>query len=175
MRAHSCTASAAAPLFRGLGVPEVRIGRLAAILARPMVKVGGEVDSFCTKCQLSLAHTVHAVVDGRPVKVECNTCHGIHRYKGPIGAKAKPASRSVAQERANRPARERAPVVAFEDLLATRNVASARRYSPKERFAVDEVIDHPTFGRGFVSAVREGGKVEITFRSDVKVLIHGRG
>ena len=50
-----------------------------------MVKVGGEVDSFCTKCQLVLAHTVHAVVGGRPVKVECNTCHGVHRYKGGAG------------------------------------------------------------------------------------------
>jgi RNase P subunit RPR2 len=53
-----------------------------------MIKVGGEVDSFCTKCEMLLAHTVHAVVDGRPVKVECNTCHGVHRYKGPAGEPA---------------------------------------------------------------------------------------
>jgi hypothetical protein len=40
---------------------------------------------------------------------------------------------------------------------------------------MDDVIDHPTFGRGFVSAIRDAGKVEITFRSDVKVLVQGRG
>ena len=39
---------------------------------------------------------------------------------------------------------------------------------------MDEVVDHPLFGRGFVSAVRDGGKIEITFRSDVKLLVHGR-
>jgi hypothetical protein len=129
-----------------------------------MVRVGGEVDAFCTKCLMTLAHTVHAVVDGRPVKVECNTCHGVHRYRGSL-------PRSSAGG-APRP-RERAPVVPFEELLASRR-GTPRPYSPKMTFAVDDVVDHPTFGRGFVSAVRDGGKVEITFRSDVKILVHGR-
>jgi hypothetical protein len=36
------------------------------------------------------------------------------------------------------------------------------------------VIEHPTFGVGFVSAVRDAGKIEVTFRTDVKVLVHGK-
>ena len=79
-----------------------------------MVKVGGEVDAFCTKCQLTLAHTVHAVVAGRPVKVECNTCHGVHRYRDPPGhTPTRPSRRAPA-----RPAREKRQWSAFEDLLA---------------------------------------------------------
>jgi hypothetical protein len=135
-----------------------------------MIKVGGEVDSFCTKCEMLLAHTVHAVVDGRPVKVECNTCHGVHRYKGPAGASA---PRSAAAT-ADRPAREKPVAIAFEELLGARR-AAPQPYSPKKTFKMDDVIDHPTFGRGFVSAIRDAGKVEITFRSDVKVLVQGRG
>lgn len=135
-----------------------------------MTRVGGEVDAFCTKCLMTLAHTVHAVVDGRPVKVECNTCHGVHRYRGSVGATP---ARSPAAARAAKPAREKAPVVAFEELLAARS-GPARPYSPKATFSVDDVVDHPTFGRGFVNAVRDGGKVEITFRSDVKILVHAR-
>jgi hypothetical protein len=135
-----------------------------------MIKVGGEVDALCGKCELVLAHTVHAVMSGRPVKVECNTCHAVHRYRDPPGA----ARLGAATARAARPAREKPVTVPFESLLAARNVSAARRYSPRETFAVDEVVDHPTFGRGFVSAVRDGGKLEITFRSDVKVLVHGR-
>jgi len=116
---------------------------------------------------MSLAHTVHAVVEGRPVKVECNTCHGVHRYRYPPG-------RTLPRSPAGGAARTaRAPVVAFDELLAARTGAP-RPYSPKLTFAVDDVVDHPTFGRGFVSAVRDGGKVEITFRSDVKLLVHGR-
>ena len=63
-------------------------GKDPAINRAPMAKVGGEVDAFCTKCELVLAHTVHAMVGGGPVKVECNTCHGVHRYKDPSGAAA---------------------------------------------------------------------------------------
>ena len=137
-----------------------------------MVKVGGEVDAFCTRCELTLAHTVHAVVSGRPIKVECNTCHAVHRYRDPPGSAAR-AARAVGGPRAERPARERAPVVAFDELLAAKTGAP-QPYSPKRTYAVDEVVDHPTFGRGFVSAVRDGGKIEVTFRSDVKLLVHGR-
>src|SRR5512133_2723392 len=136
-----------------------------------MVKVGGEVESFCTKCQLVLAHTVHAVMGGKPVKVECNTCHGVHRFKG--GAGLAP-SRGATGARAERPARERPAVAAFDELLASR-AAPPQPYSPKKTFGVDDVVDHPIFCRGFVSAVRDAGKVEITFRSDVKLLVHGRG
>ena len=137
-----------------------------------MVKVGGEVDSFCTKCQMVLAHTVHAVMGGTPVKVECNTCHGVHRFKGARGASE---PRAAAGARGARPARERPTVAGFDELLASRTRASPQPYSPQKTFAVDDVVDHAIFGRGFVSAVRDAGKVEITFRSDVKILIHGRG
>jgi hypothetical protein len=136
-----------------------------------MVKVGGEVDAFCTRCELSLAHTVHAVVGGRPVKVECNTCHAVHRYRGPAGASA-PARSGAGTAR---PERVRAEVVAFDALLAGKRVAEASPYSPRRTYAVDDVVDHPTFGRGFVSAVRDGAKIEVTFRSDVKLLVHARG
>lgn len=135
-----------------------------------MIKVGGEVDAVCTKCQMTLAHTVHAVVAGRPVKVECNTCHVVHRYRGSLGA---PPSRSSGP-RAEKAVRERPVVVPFEELLAKRGAAVAQPYSPKRTWAVDEVMDHPIFGRGFVSAVRDAGKIEVTFRSDVKILVHAR-
>jgi hypothetical protein len=137
-----------------------------------MVKVGGEVDAFCTKCELTLAHTVHAVVGGQPVKVECNTCHGVHRFRGAIARV--PAAAKAGGPRAAKPARAKAEVVGFETLLAGKKVDAPRPYSPKTTYAVDEVVDHPMFGRGFVSAVRDGGKVEITFRSDVKLLVHSR-
>jgi hypothetical protein len=137
-----------------------------------MLKVGGEVDAFCTRCELTLAHTIHAVVGGKPVKVECNTCHGVHRYRGPAprAAAGGGAPKAARAERAPRAPKE---VAGFDELLAARTGA-AQPYSPKKTYAVDEVVDHPTFGRGFVSAIRDGGKIEVTFRSDVKLLVHGR-
>jgi hypothetical protein len=135
-----------------------------------MPKVGGEVDAFCVRCELELAHTIHALLADRPVKVECNTCHAVHRYRSPPGLAARSAG-SAGRTGSARPGRT---VSGFDALLAARNLAAARPYSPGLRFAVDEVVDHAVFGRGFVSALRDGDKVEITFRGDVKVLVHGR-
>ncbi len=141
--------------------------RAGGYTARPMIKVGGEVDAFCTRCELTLAHTVIAMVGGRPVKVECNTCHGVHRFRGDSAARP-------ARARENSAPRERKVVVSFDQLLQQRNVAASQRYSPRATYAVDQVIDHPTFGLGFVSAVRDAGKIEVTFRTEVKTLVHGK-
>jgi len=136
-----------------------------------MPKVGGEVDALCTKCELVLAHTVIAMVGSMPVKVECNTCHGVHKFRG-TGVATKERS-GPPRAKAVRATKADKTIVAFEELLAKRSGAAVP-YTPKHTFREDDVVDHPLFGRGFVSAVRDAGKIEVTFRSDVKVLIHGR-
>jgi hypothetical protein len=136
-----------------------------------MVKVGGEVDSLCTKCQMTLAHTVIAMVDGRPVKVECNTCHGVHRFRGesPGDARGRPA-----RSPATRAPRERPITQSFDEALRSRNLAAARRYSPRESYDLDQIIEHPAFGLGWVSAVRDVTRIEVTFRNEVKLLVQGK-
>jgi hypothetical protein len=141
--------------------------------APPMPKVGGEVDSFCTKCGMTLAHTVIAMVGGTPVKVECNTCHGVHRFRGDApGASNGPSARRASAP--GRPARERPATISFEEVLREKNLAMAQRYSPRATYQLDQVIEHPTFGLGWVSGIRDATKVEVTFRGDVKVLVHGK-
>ena len=126
-----------------------------------MTRVGGDVDAFCSRCALVLGHTVIAMVGGRPVKVACNTCHAVHAFRG---ATPRPAARPAERRRA----------AGFDELLAARNVAGARRYSSQDTFSEGQVLDHPQFGRGFVSSVRDGGKLQVTFRGGVKTLVHGR-
>ncbi len=127
-----------------------------------MARVGGDVDAFCTRCGLLLGHTVIAMMGVRPVKVECNTCHAVHAFRG------------AAAQGAPRPARDRPRAQGFDELLGARNVAGARRYSPLETYGEGQVLDHPQFGRGFVSALRDGSKLEVTFRAGAKTLVHGR-
>jgi hypothetical protein len=135
-----------------------------------MPKVGGEVDALCTKCELVLAHTIIAMVGSTPVKVECNTCHGVHKFRSPVGT----PKGTAAKPRTPRAPRAAVQAIAFEELLASQRVALAAPYSAKRTYTPGDVIDHAIFGRGFVSAVRDGGKIEVTFRSDVKTLVHGR-
>jgi hypothetical protein len=132
-----------------------------------VLRVGGDIDAYCTKCKMLLGHTILAMVGSKAARVRCNTCQGEHAYKaGPPGT-----SRKSGWE--PRAVREKPRVTSWEALLAERDVASARKYSPKQSFAKDEVLQHPTFGVGLVQEVR-GDKIEVAFKADVKTLVHGK-
>jgi len=128
-----------------------------------MAKVGGEVDAFCARCQLLLAHTVIAMVGTVPIKVECNTCRNVHKYRGASTAVKRPGLRTT----------RGGPTLSFDQLLATHST-QPRQYATSGLFATGDVVDHATFGRGFVSGVKDPGKVEVTFRNGVKTLVHGK-
>ncbi|PTL80978.1 hypothetical protein [Vitiosangium sp. GDMCC 1.1324] len=145
-------------------------------------KVGGEVDAFCTRCRLTLAHTILAMVGTKIARVRCNTCNGDHAFRSAPGTTDRPspsASRSSSggtggtrAPRASRSSEEKV-IISFEEQLAGKDIANAPRYSPKDTYQMDQVIQHPTFGLGLVTAVR-GDKVDITFKSETKTLVHGR-
>ena len=64
-------------------------------------------------------------------------------------------------------------MTSWEALLAGKDLAAARRYSAKEKYAAEEVIQHPLFGIGLVQEVR-GDKMKVAFKADVKTLVHGK-
>jgi hypothetical protein len=137
-------------------------------------RVGGEVVAFCTKCRMDLAHTIIAMDGTKPVRVQCNTCNGQHNYRGKAEAAtkaAKTAKTSKTSTRTTKPKTERVRLT-FEDQLASKK-GGARVYSPKSAFLVDELVNHPTFGVGYVDGVRLD-KVDVVFKSGTKTLIHGR-
>lgn len=137
------------------------------------IRVGGEIDALCNKCELNLAHTILAMVGPKVIRVRCNTCGSDHQYRGTqplVKAKSFSAPKKASAPRTS--AAERV-ILNFEDQLKQKDTAHAKKYSARDTFQVDDVVDHPTFGRGFVTAVR-GDKVDITFRTFEKTLVHGR-
>jgi hypothetical protein len=134
-------------------------------------RVGGDIDAWCTRCKMLLGHTVLAMVGNKPARVRCNTCQGEHAYKaGPPGTGAPATGKGSWQPRS---VREKPQVTTWEARLAQKDVASARRYTPKETFIKEQVLQHPTFGIGIVEDVR-GDKIEVAFKADVKTLVHGK-
>jgi hypothetical protein len=131
-------------------------------------RVGGDIDAFCTRCKMELGHTVLAMVASKPVRVRCNTCGGEHNYRG-SSAPARKSSWVPASERTARPA-----VTSWEALLREKDVSRARRYSAKDRYQRDDLLQHPVFGIGLVQEVR-GDKISVAFKADVKTLVHGKG
>ncbi|HEY2745717.1 MAG TPA: hypothetical protein VGL86_13875 [Polyangia bacterium] len=136
------------------------------------LKVGGELDAWCTTCRLMKWHTIVALVDGKPAKVECQGCGKQHQYRAqPPGDKPEKAPRA----RAARASAPSVPAVDFDTLLAGRD-AEAKAYSPNTTFALNDVVRHPTFDVGVVTATPAPQKIEVTFRGgDKKMLLHDRG
>ncbi|HZN92090.1 MAG TPA: hypothetical protein VFB81_05275 [Myxococcales bacterium] len=145
----------------------------------PTHKVGGEVDAFCTRCKMTLAHTILAMVGQTIARVQCNTCGGQHAFRSAPGSstsRSRSSSSSSGSTATRAASREPAvkTVIGFEDQLKGKDLTRARKYSVKDTYAVDEVIDHPTFGFGLVKAVR-ADKVDVAFKASERTLVHGRG
>jgi hypothetical protein len=132
------------------------------------IKVGGEIEAYCTACKTMKTHVVIALVDGKPAKAECLACHKQHVYR------ANPPGTPRARVAAPRPA---APSAAVPDDLDERlagAAAKARDYSPRQRYAIDDVVRHPSFGVGLVIALPAAQKMEVAFRAGRKLLVHER-
>jgi hypothetical protein len=127
-------------------------------------RVGGDIDAYCTRCKLELGHTILAMVGSKPARVRCNTCQGEHNYRG---------TSAPTPRRASTAPREKPKVTSWEALLANKDLSRARKYSAKEKFEPDELLNHPVFGIGLVQEVR-GDKIQVAFKADVKTLVHGK-
>jgi len=120
-------------------------------------ELGGTIDSWCGKCKMILAHTVEAMVGDKPARVHCNTCNAVHTYKPNEPGKAA-ASGKV------RPSR-------YKTLIKGSDMAAAKIYSPKEKYEPGDVLQHPSFGIGVATAVKDGTKVEVLFEGGSKLLV----
>ena len=137
-------------------------------------KPGGTIDSWCGKCKLILAHTIEAMVGNKPARLHCNTCNAQHTYKPyePGGTPRQVRQREAGAKPGPQPARARAS--RYQTLLKGKDMAVAKSYSTKDRYQAGDVVQHPSFGFGVATAVKDGTKIEVLFEGGSKVLVHGR-
>ena len=150
---------------------------------------GGEVVSYCTKCRMDLNHRIIAMVDGVPVKVECESCGSHHKYRRPMEERgAATRTRSTASSgrssggSAPRSASARAAAEAAADVEREREWQSRiagkmsdefTKYSPKASFEADDLVHHFKFGDGYVVRVIDPNKIEVMFQNGPRVLAQG--
>jgi hypothetical protein len=134
--------------------------------------VGRDVDSWCTRCKLILAHTVESMIGKKITRVHCNTCRSQHAYRPhPPGEQPTTSRAARPTTRAARPT----PVARADEyaaLLNGRDTGSARAYTPQECFAAKDLIAHPTFGLGVVTMLKDRTKIDVLFRDGLKTLLH---
>lgn len=137
-------------------------------------KVGGNVDSWCGRCKLTLAHTIEAMVGGEPARVHCNTCRSQHNYKPFPPGEAPRQVREREERGPSGPRAGNARASHYHELMKGKNPALQKRYSPKDKFAPGDVVVHPTFGLGVATALKDTSKIEILFVDGARVLVHGK-
>jgi len=145
---------------------------------------GDDVVAHCGKCKLDLNHIVHAAVDGQPARVECRTCNAVHKYRAPAGEKPvrARASRAAAGTTRARGAaattgRKRSgpdPAAVYAELMADRDVTATRPYRLSETYEDGELVEHNSFGVGLVTGQKGANKVEVTFETGPRILVHGK-
>jgi hypothetical protein len=141
--------------------------------------VGSNVDGWCTKCKLVLAHTIEAAVGAEIIRVHCNTCNSKHAYRAsPPGVKAELIKKPrAAKSSAAANKKLKAGMVKASDLgalMLNRNPASAKPYTVKGLFIQGDLLNHTLFGVGIVTLDKGDGKVEVLFETGAKTLVHAR-
>ncbi len=133
--------------------------------------VGEVIEAWCTKCKLELDHTIAAMVDNLPKKVECNTCKGKHNYR------AKPVERTRATTKGTVRKVRKTITDKYNEVLAglaEGDLSNAVKYSIRGNFAKDDIIDHPKFGIGVVLSIIKINKAEILFKDGPKLLVQNQ-
>ena len=134
-------------------------------------RAGGEVDAWCTRCKMVLAHTVLAVEGTKIARVQCNTCKGDHAYKA-SAPDGKPSTRSSSSSATTRPS---TIVTTYEEKIRGRELSGARPYNVKDEYHLNDLLRHPTFGLGIVVEVRGPQKIQVMFPTDEKLLMQNKG
>ena len=126
------------------------------------LSAGDPVESHCTKCRTLTNHTIVAMVNNQPVRVECNTCGGQHNYRPQF----KPKKALVTRP----PAQKSSTSSAWQRLIKESDAQRAVDYSMTTAFEVGAVMAHPKFGLGIVQACLGKGKIDVLFEDGSKKL-----
>lgn len=133
------------------------------------LSVGKEALSYCNKCKLNLAHLIVNMKNETTIgKVECKTCHATHAYKDPSTVKVKKSKTGVKRKSTKQTISE----LWLE--AVEKSGKDSQKYSPRSKFEINDLIEHPSWGPGVVERVIDTDKIQVIFRHDIKTLIHNK-
>jgi hypothetical protein len=131
-------------------------------------EVGAEVEAHCPKCKADTTHVVVSKYEDEIRRVQCNPCGDVHTFRKPRGeeeGEPEPVVVSKKKQKAK---------PTYEQVMAKQKNKPPRPYAIGEYFKEPEVLSHPKFGVGYVTENIGDDKIEVTFATDKRVLIHNR-
>jgi hypothetical protein len=128
--------------------------------------VGSDVEAYCTKCKMVLAHTVVAMQGAKPRRVKCNTCGGDHNYRATKPVAKAPAKKTTKAKTATRRTRQ-----SWDEVMQEASGKPHKVYSMAGSFGEGDWIEHATFGLGCVQTFTAPNKITVRFADSVRLLV----
>jgi hypothetical protein len=130
------------------------------------IAVGSDVDAYCTKCKLVLAHGVVTLQGAKPRRVKCNTCGGEHNYR---------ATKPVAKKAAKKTDKAKTPTKRvrqnWDEVMQEASGKPHKTYSMSGSFGEGDWIEHATFGLGCVQSFTPPNKITVRFADSTRMLV----
>jgi len=122
---------------------------------------GENIVSYCTKCRLSLDHTIVAVDGDKISKVKCMTCSSTHKYRS-AAVVAKPRSPRKKEQTA------KTCEVLWETCIAEAK-GKERTYDMGGKYRVGDIVVHHVFGKGVVRKLYPN-KCDVLFKDKERLM-----
>jgi hypothetical protein len=137
------------------------------------LSAGSNVETHCTKCRKILNHTIVAMVGEKIVRVECNTCHGVHNFRAVKPDKVPAAPKTVLKKASTPRTPKVDPVAAaaaeWASLESSMDRSLAIQYDMNRTYRIKNLLLHPNFGLGIVQLVMPN-KIDVLFQDGKKRL-----
>jgi hypothetical protein len=132
-------------------------------------EVGSDVEAYCPKCKADTTHVVISKYEDEIRRVQCNPCGDVHSFRKPRGEVEDDVPEPIAAKK-----RAQLKKLTWEEFFAKHGNKVAKPYEFRELYKENVIVEHPKFGKGFVSEVVSDSKVEITFKDSRRILVHNR-
>jgi hypothetical protein len=132
------------------------------------IAVGTDVEAYCTKCKMVLAHAVVAMQGAKPRRVRCNTCNGEHNYRAekPVAKAAAKKTGKPAKKATGKKTRQ-----SWEEVMREASAKPHKKYSMSGNFGEGDWIEHATFGLGCVQSFVPPNKITVRFTDSTRLLV----
>jgi hypothetical protein len=131
------------------------------------IAAGSDIEAYCTKCKLVLAHIVVSMDGTKPKRVKCNTCEGEHNYRA-----TKPKTRTTATKKsATAKTTSKKSRQTWEEEMKQAANKPHKQYSMSGSFSEGDWIEHSTFGLGCVQLFTAPNKITVRFADSTRMLV----
>lgn len=128
--------------------------------------------TFCKKCNADRYHKVHSHKTETSAKIECEVCHSKKTYSLPKPGTARKAPLAKGVKRVGG-GRRSSHADEYNQLMMNRGTEAGVPFSIRTKYTIDQKIDHPKFGPGFVKTVLID-RMDVMFQDELKTLMHNK-